>query len=37
MNRSEWHRHNLKRKLKNLPPLPSEEAFAALSLEELDI
>jgi len=29
-------RHNLQRKLKGLAPIPSEEAFAAISLEELD-
>lgn len=35
--RSEWHRFNLKRKMKNLSIIPSEEAFLALSLEELQI
>jgi TolA-binding protein len=35
--KSEWHRHNLKRKMKNLPIVPSEEAFAALAVDQLEI
>lgn len=35
--RSEWHRHNLKRKMKNLPVINSEEDFLKLPIEELEI
>ena len=35
--RSEWHRHNLKRKMKNLPVITSEEDFLKLPIEELEI
>ena len=36
-HRSEWHRHNLNLKMKNLPPIPSEAAFEKLTLEELEV
>jgi ribosome maturation protein SDO1 len=35
--RSEWHRHNLKRKMKNIPIIPSEEEFAQLSIDDIEI
>eukprot|EP01035_Chromulina_nebulosa_P021026 gene21026-27249_t len=35
--RSEWHRHNLKRKMKNLPIVASEEEFATLPIEQIEI
>eukprot|EP01034_Spumella_vulgaris_P022400 gene22400-28522_t len=35
--KSEWHRHNLSRKMKGLSLVGSEEAFLSLSLEELEL
>lgn len=35
--RSEWHRYNLKQKLKNLLVITSEEEFAKLPMSELDL
>mmetsp|Transcript_19499 Transcript_19499/g.18829 ORF Transcript_19499/g.18829 Transcript_19499/m.18829 type:complete len:589 (+) Transcript_19499:127-1893(+) len=37
--RSEWHRHNLSRKLRNptLLPIPSEDAFKNLTIDQLEI
>jgi len=35
--RSEWHRHNLKRKMKNLPIVASEEEFALLPIEQIEL
>lgn len=35
--RSEWHRFNLKRKMKGLAVVPDESSFLALSVEELQI
>ncbi len=35
--KSEWHRHNLKRKMKTLPIIGSEEEFLNLSMADLQI
>jgi hypothetical protein len=35
--RSDWHRENLSRKLKNLPLILSEEEFSKLSLRDLEL
>lgn len=32
--KSEWHKHNLKRKTRNLPPLTAEECLADMDLED---
>lgn len=32
--KSEWHRHNLKRKTKNLPPLSAEECLAGMEFND---
>lgn len=32
--KSEWHKHNLKRKTKQLPPLTAEECMADLDLDD---
>lgn len=37
MYRSEWHRFNLKRKMKNLPLITSEIEFLQLSVDQLQI
>ena len=34
--KSEWHRYNLNRKMKSLPIVSSEEAFAKLSFDEIN-
>jgi len=34
--KSEWHRYNLNRKMKSLPIVPTEEAFAKLSFDEIN-
>lgn len=35
--RSEWHKHNLRRKMKSLPLVTSEEEFAALPLDQIEL